>query len=84
MAYSWVLVKLHEIFNAKVFLIEEIQRYFLTHPSVNKDVHTFPKMINPKVNVIARLKFELAYDNILATTPLRLTLNYKVYLYYWR
>ena len=27
----------------------------------NKGVHTFPKGISPKVNVIARLEFELAY-----------------------
>ena len=30
----------------------------------NKDVHTFPKGISPKVNVIARLEFELAYYDV--------------------
>ena len=30
----------------------------------NKDVHAFPKSISPKVNVIARLEFEPAYNDI--------------------
>ena len=30
----------------------------------NKGVYTFPKGISPKVKVIARLKFELAYYDI--------------------
>ena len=34
---------------------------YLTHSRENKGVHTFPKGICPKVNVIARLEFELAY-----------------------
>ena len=33
-------------------------------------VHTFPKGISPKVNVIARLKFELAYNDF-TVQPLR-------------
>ena len=33
-------------------------------------VHTFPKGICPKVNVIARLEYELAYyDSALTITP---------------
>ena len=34
---------------------------YLTHSWEDKGVHTFPKGICPKVNVIARLEFELAY-----------------------
>ena len=33
----------------------------LTHSWEEKGVHTFPKGISLKVNVIARLEFELAY-----------------------
>ena len=31
----------------------------------NKDVHTFSKGISAKVNVIARLEFELAYYDVI-------------------
>ena len=34
---------------------------YLTHNWEDKGVHSFPKGIFPKVNVIARLEFELAY-----------------------
>ena len=34
---------------------------YLTHSWEDKGVHTFPKGICPKVNVIARLEHELAY-----------------------
>ena len=34
---------------------------YLTHYWEDKGVHTFPKGICPKVNVIARLEYELAY-----------------------
>ena len=38
--------------------------YYLTHSWEDKGVHTFPKGICPKVNVIVRLVFELAdYDS---------------------
>ena len=33
----------------------------LNHSWEEKGVHTFPKGICPKVNVIARLEYELAY-----------------------
>ena len=33
----------------------------LTHSWEDKGVHTFPKGICPKVNIIARLEYELAY-----------------------
>ena len=35
--------------------------YYLTHSWEDKGVHTFPKGICPKVNVIERLEYELAY-----------------------
>ena len=35
--------------------------YYLTHSWEDKGVHTFPKGICPKGNVIARLEYELAY-----------------------
>ena len=35
--------------------------YYLTHSWEHKRVHTFQKGICPKVNVIARLEYELAY-----------------------
>ena len=34
---------------------------YLTHSFEDKGVHTFPKGICPRVNVIARLEYELAY-----------------------
>ena len=52
----------------KTFLFQAIQFsqtvlkwYYLTHSWEDKGVHTFPKGICLKVNVIARLGFELAY-----------------------
>ena len=35
--------------------------YYLNYNLDDKGVHTFPKGICPKVNVIARLEYELAY-----------------------
>ena len=35
--------------------------FYLTHSWEDKGVHNFPKGICPKVNVIARLEYELAY-----------------------
>ena len=49
------------LFNTKAILLEELEWYYLTHTWEDKGVHTFPKGICPKVNVIARLEFELAY-----------------------
>ena len=42
-------------------LLSEKKWYYLTHSWEDKGVHTFPMGICPKVNVIARLEFELAY-----------------------
>ena len=48
------------LYNTKAILIEQ-RWYFLTNRWANKVVHTFPR--SPKVNVIAKLSFELAiYD----------------------
>ena len=38
--------------------------YYFTNSWADKEVHAFPKGICPKVNVIERLGFELAYDNV--------------------
>ena len=46
-------------FNAKAIIQEE--QYYLTHSWEDKGVHTFPKDICPKVNVIAWLEYELSY-----------------------
>ena len=47
--------------NAKAILDEDWQWYYLTFKWRDKGVHTFSKSIKPKVNLIARLEFELAY-----------------------
>ena len=49
------------LFNAKPIHPEEQQWYYLTHSWEDKGVYTFPKGICPKMNVIARLEYELAY-----------------------
>ena len=49
------------LFNAKALLLEEQQWYYLTHSWEDKGVQTFPKSICPKLNVIARLEYELTY-----------------------
>ena len=41
-------------FNAKAILQEEQLWYYLTYSLEDKGVHTFPKGICPKVNVIAQ------------------------------
>ena len=54
---------LYWLFNAKAILLEKRGWYYLTHSWEDKRVHTFPKGICPKVNVIARLEYELAYND---------------------
>ena len=60
---------------------EEQQWYYLTHNWEDKWVHTFPKGICPKVNVIARLEFELASCNsaVQRFTPRGLSIMVKVF-----
>ena len=43
------------LFNVKATLLEEHQWCYLGQIWEDKGVHTFPKGIRPKVNVIARL-----------------------------
>ena len=52
---------LFRLFNVKTILLQEQYWYYLTHSWEDKGVHTFPRGICPKVNVIARLEYELAY-----------------------
>ena len=61
-------INLCRLFNANAILLEEQQWYYLTHSWEDKGVHTFPKGICPKVNVIARLEYELAYYDSIALT----------------
>ncbi len=51
------------LFNAKAILLEEQFWYYLTHSLEDKGVHTFLKGICPKVNVIPRLEYELAFND---------------------
>ena len=51
------------LFNAEAILREDQLWYYLTYDRRSKGVHIFSLDIGPKVNVIARLEFELAqYD----------------------
>ena len=54
-------INLCRLFNAKAILLEEQLWHYLTHRWEDKGVHTFPKGIFPKVNIIVRLEYELAY-----------------------
>ena len=49
-------------FKAKAILPEQLW-WYLTHSLEDKEVHTFPKRICQKVNVIVRPEVELAYYN---------------------
>ena len=49
------------LFNPKAILGEEQYWYDLTNSRGNKRIHAFPMGISPKVKVITRLNFELAY-----------------------
>ena len=44
-----------------MIFLEGHEWYYLTYRWEDKRVHTFPKGICPKGNVIVRLEFELAY-----------------------
>ena len=56
------------LFDPKAIFLEEQQWCYLTHSWEDKGVYTFPKGICPKVNVIVRLEFELAYYDSIALT----------------
>ena len=51
-------------FSYKAILEEEQYWFYLIFNWKNKGVHTFPIIVSQKVNLIARLKFELAFDGI--------------------
>ena len=61
-SFFWWYISLFRLFNAKGTHLEEQEWYYLTYSWEDKGgVHTSPKSICPKVNVIARLDFELTY-----------------------
>ena len=49
------------LFKTKFLLVQETKWQYLINGWEDKKIHTFPVGINPKVNVIARLDFELAF-----------------------
>ena len=53
------------LFNGRLFNVDYLMpKPFSYTPQLgDKGVHTFPKGICPKVNVIARLEYELTYDS---------------------
>ena len=53
-------INLCRLFSAKAILLKEQLWYYLTHIWEDKGIN-IPKGICPKVNVIARLEYELAY-----------------------
>ena len=57
-------INLQGLFNTKDIPLEEHKLYFLTHSWEDKEIYIFPKSIILKVNVIARLEFEIAYNNV--------------------
>ena len=61
---EWVLFSGISTFVSYLMLIEEQQWYCLTDIWRGKRVHAFLKSINPKVKVVARLQFELAYYDV--------------------
>ena len=58
------LINLRGLFNNKPIFLEGKQCYYLTHCWGMRRFITFPEDISPKVNVVARLEFELVYDVI--------------------
>ena len=57
-------INLRGLFNTKAVLVERQQWCYLIHSCRDKGVHTFPKCISLKVNVIERLEFELVYYDV--------------------
>ena len=52
-------MNLRGLFNAKAISVDEQQRYYLIHSWRDKMIHAFSTDTSPKVNVIARLGFDL-------------------------
>ena len=48
-----------DFLKAKTNHADEQQWYYLTNSCRDKEIHTFPKGISPKVNVIARVQTPL-------------------------
>ena len=65
------------LFNVKAIVVEE-QWYYLTHGSWPKRIHTFPKGISRKLNVIVWLEFELTHLAASDITP------WKLLRFYWK
>ena len=63
--FIYLHINLHGLFNTKSTLFLEGQmQYYIIHWWEDKGVHTFPKGICPKVNIITRLEFEITgYDS---------------------
>ena len=61
--YFFVFVKwrinICGLINVKHILVEKQKRYDLTHNWRDEGVHTFPKGISLKLNVIPQIEFEL-------------------------
>ena len=57
-------ITLRGLFNIKVTTNEEQQMYNLTYSWGYKRVHTSPNGFSPKMNIIAQLELEHAYDGV--------------------
>ena len=75
---------LFRLINTKAILLEEQQWHYITHSWEDKGFHTFPKGICPKVNVIARLEYELAYYNSAVHRFKPYTTYIFIYIYAYR
>ena len=62
--FFWWHINPHGLFNAKGTIVERQQWYYLILSCGDKEVHIFPKGISPRVNIIARLEFELSHYDI--------------------
>ena len=71
------------LLNAKAILVEEQKWYCLSKSKEDKAVHTIPKSL--KVNVMARLEFELAYyDFTLQHVRYYTLLNFTVIMSFYK
>ena len=61
-------VNLCGLFCAKAIIVEEQWRWYLTNSWEDNWFHTFPKGIWPKMRIIARLEYELAYYDVAVDT----------------
>ena len=62
-----MLYNVGEIVRRSAWATDDLTKWhYLIHSWKYKRVYIFPEGISPKVNVIARLEFELAYNNVTA------------------